>query len=284
MKTVYEHAGGEEALRLLEDLFYWKVVTDPVLKTVFTERRPHHVDHLTWFTAESFGGPDRFTRELGFQQIINVHRGLKITDQQRERFVALYLEASMKWAFPTTIDSERRCTLMWSLAHASRNRTRGPRPKRTRIASAGFPSGNGRRVPRGLPEHHVCSNIHHNRSGIVTTASQTNTPADSLANCGPNRLTGSSGTASRRTLPDWARFAPWDAARGKLPGTYTMRARRAACCCSRFTASTDTLREREVEAPMTTWLNPIGIIRSTLKTRANAPRQGRRERLMRGLK
>jgi hemoglobin len=54
---------------------------------------PEHVDHLTAFTAESFGGPNRFTRELGFAHLISVHRGLKITEDQRERFVALYLEA-----------------------------------------------------------------------------------------------------------------------------------------------------------------------------------------------
>ena len=64
--TLYEHAGGEEALHHLEEVFYAKALADPVLKQLFTERRPHHVDHLTWFTAESFGGPDRFTRELGF--------------------------------------------------------------------------------------------------------------------------------------------------------------------------------------------------------------------------
>ena len=40
-----------------------------MLKTLFTHRVPTHVDHLTWFTAESFGGPDRFTRELGFQHV-----------------------------------------------------------------------------------------------------------------------------------------------------------------------------------------------------------------------
>jgi len=91
--TLYEHAGGEEALHRLEELFYSKVLADPVLKTLFTKRIPSHVDHLTWFTAESFGGPDRFTRELGFQHVIQVHRNLKITDEQRERFVALYLEA-----------------------------------------------------------------------------------------------------------------------------------------------------------------------------------------------
>jgi hemoglobin len=93
MTTLYEHAGGEEALHRVEERFYSKVLADPLLKTLFTERLPDHVEHLTWFTAESFGGPDRFTRELGFQHIIDVHRHLKITDEQRERFVALYLEA-----------------------------------------------------------------------------------------------------------------------------------------------------------------------------------------------
>jgi hemoglobin len=93
MASLYEHAGGDQALHRLEEIFYRKVLADPVLRTVFTERRPDHVEHLTWFTAESLGGPDRFTRELGFRHIIDVHRGLEITDDQRERFVALYLEA-----------------------------------------------------------------------------------------------------------------------------------------------------------------------------------------------
>jgi hemoglobin len=90
--SLYEHAGGNEALHSLEEILYSKALADPVLKSLFTEQRPHHVEHLTWFTAESFGGPDRFTRELGFQHII-VHRHLKITDEQRERFVALYMKA-----------------------------------------------------------------------------------------------------------------------------------------------------------------------------------------------
>ena len=92
-ESLYEHAGGEAALHRLEALFYEKALSDPVLKQLFTERVPTHVDHLTWFTAESFGGPDRFTREKGFQYIIDVHRHLHITDEQRERFVQVYLEA-----------------------------------------------------------------------------------------------------------------------------------------------------------------------------------------------
>jgi hemoglobin len=92
-ESLYEHAGGEAALHRLEALFYEKALSDPVLKQLFTERVPTHVDHLTWFTAESFGGPDRFTREKGFQYMIDVHRHLQITEEQRERFVELYVAA-----------------------------------------------------------------------------------------------------------------------------------------------------------------------------------------------
>ncbi|WP_189188925.1 group II truncated hemoglobin [Streptomyces albiflavescens] len=93
MTSLYEHAGGDEALHRLEEIFYAKALADPVLREVFPRREPHHVDRLTWFTAESFGGPDRFTRELGFEHIIEVHRGLRITDEQRDRFVQVYLES-----------------------------------------------------------------------------------------------------------------------------------------------------------------------------------------------
>jgi hemoglobin len=93
MTTLYEFAGGDEALHRLEEVFYTKVLDDPVLRSVFPTRQRTHVEHLTWFTAETFGGPDRFTTGLGFQYLIDVHRHLKITDEQRERFVACYLEA-----------------------------------------------------------------------------------------------------------------------------------------------------------------------------------------------
>ncbi|MFD8247295.1 hypothetical protein [Nocardia sp. NPDC059691] len=92
MPSLYDHVGGDEVLHRVEAAFYDKALSDPVLKTLFTERLPQHVDHLTWFTAESFGGPDRFTRELGFEYIIAVHRGLRITDEQRERFVEVYMQ------------------------------------------------------------------------------------------------------------------------------------------------------------------------------------------------
>ncbi|MEV4536546.1 group II truncated hemoglobin [Asanoa sp. NPDC049518] len=104
MTTLFEFAGGDEALHRLEELFYAKALADPVLREVFPVRQPRHVDHLTWFTAESFGGPDRFTSELGFQYLIDVHRHLKITDEQRDRFVEVYLEAIDEAGLPNDHD------------------------------------------------------------------------------------------------------------------------------------------------------------------------------------
>jgi hemoglobin len=93
MTTLFEHAGGTDELHQLEAHFYASVLADPLLQPLFGAGNPRHVDHLTWFTAESFGGPDRFTRELGFDHLIDVHRHLGISEEQRQRFVELYVAA-----------------------------------------------------------------------------------------------------------------------------------------------------------------------------------------------
>jgi hemoglobin len=101
MVSLFEHAGGEAGLHRLEQTFYDSVLADPLLQPLFGAGRPTHVDHLTAFTAESFGGPDRFTREVGFAHLIAVHRGLQITEDQRKRFVELYLAALDTAGMPT---------------------------------------------------------------------------------------------------------------------------------------------------------------------------------------
>jgi hemoglobin len=76
------------------------VLVDPILEPLFGEGKPEHVDHLTDFDAEAFGGPDTFTRTLGFQHLVDVHRHLKITDVQRQRFIELYLTAAEAAGLP----------------------------------------------------------------------------------------------------------------------------------------------------------------------------------------
>jgi hemoglobin len=95
MQTLYDHVGGRSALRRFIEAFYTSVLRDPVLQPLFGAGRPEHVDQLTAFDSESFGGPADFTRTMGgFAHLIEVHRGLRITEPQRQRFVELYLAAA----------------------------------------------------------------------------------------------------------------------------------------------------------------------------------------------
>jgi truncated hemoglobin YjbI len=56
--TLFEHAGGSDALRRFVDTFYSSVLADPLLQPLFGAGRPEHVDQLTAFEMETFGGPD----------------------------------------------------------------------------------------------------------------------------------------------------------------------------------------------------------------------------------
>jgi hemoglobin len=95
VSSLYDHAGGHDVLRRFVDIFYSSVLADPVLQPLFGQGRPEHVDHLTAFDAESFGGPKTFSETMGgFAHLIDAHRGLKIAEPQRLRFVELYLRAA----------------------------------------------------------------------------------------------------------------------------------------------------------------------------------------------
>jgi hemoglobin len=104
MTTIFEHAGGQEALRHFIEAFYRSVLSDPLLQQLFGAGRPHHVEHLAAFDAEAFGGPDTFTRETGgFARLIDAHLGLNIAEEQRRRFVELYLAAADATGLPDDV-------------------------------------------------------------------------------------------------------------------------------------------------------------------------------------
>jgi hemoglobin len=101
MQSLYDHAGGRDGIRRFIDIFYSSVLADPILQPLFGAGRPEHVDQLTAFDSESFGGPADFSRTMGgFAHLIDVHRGLKIAEPQRQRFVELYLAAADEAGLP----------------------------------------------------------------------------------------------------------------------------------------------------------------------------------------
>jgi hemoglobin len=86
--------GGEDGIRTLVAAWYPQVLADPLLVPLFGEGDPRHVDHLTALLAEVFGGPARYSGELGgFPSLPAHHRGLRIAEPQRARFVELFLAA-----------------------------------------------------------------------------------------------------------------------------------------------------------------------------------------------
>jgi len=93
-ETIYDRLGGDAGLRELVGVFYSSIFEDPVLQPVFGSPVATHVDHLTAFFGEVFGGPARYSAELGgFASIVAVHRGLRITEDQRQRFIELFTAA-----------------------------------------------------------------------------------------------------------------------------------------------------------------------------------------------
>ncbi|MER8186744.1 group II truncated hemoglobin [Kitasatospora sp. NPDC094015] len=93
-ETLYQAVGGADALSRLSRTFYALVLADPVLAPVFADFTPTHIEHVAVWLAEVFGGPDRFTTELGgHQALLVVHQGLAITEQQRLRWMELMTTA-----------------------------------------------------------------------------------------------------------------------------------------------------------------------------------------------
>lgn len=92
--TLYNRLGGESEIREIVAAWYPTVLADPLLHPLFGDGHPDHVDHLTAFLAEVFGGASRYTDELGgFPALLEAHRGLAITEEQRRRFVGLFIVA-----------------------------------------------------------------------------------------------------------------------------------------------------------------------------------------------
>ena len=84
-------AGGPEAFRRLIDAFYDRVEGDDLLAPFFPGGvSAEHRAHVTAWWVEVFGGPAAYTAELGgYRRMLDHHRGLGITAEQRFRFATL---------------------------------------------------------------------------------------------------------------------------------------------------------------------------------------------------
>jgi hemoglobin len=93
--TLYDWAGGMPVFEQLTESFYKKVLQDPLLEPVFKYMSTEHQRHVAHFIAEVFGGPEMYSTEEGSHfKMIQKHLGKHLTEQHRQRWVALLLETA----------------------------------------------------------------------------------------------------------------------------------------------------------------------------------------------
>ena len=119
-QTLYSWAGGEEALARLINAFYDRVEGDELLSPFFPGGvSDEHRTHVIAWWCEVFGGPTRYSDELGgYERMLAHHRNLQITPEQRFRFASVMSRAADDAALPA--DPEFRSALVAYLEWGTR--------------------------------------------------------------------------------------------------------------------------------------------------------------------
>ncbi|HMI03856.1 MAG TPA: group II truncated hemoglobin [Pedobacter sp.] len=118
--TLYEWAGGKEALENLTELFYSKVLKDELLYPVFKNMAGDHSKHVAHFIAEVFNGPAFYTKDDSgsHAKMVAHHLGKMLDEQKRKRWMELLLESADEIGLAS--DPEFRSALIGYLEWGSR--------------------------------------------------------------------------------------------------------------------------------------------------------------------
>ena len=114
-------AGGVKKFEQLTELFYDKVLADPVLEPVFRGMPESHRKHVAHFLVEVLMGPQLYTEEFGkegLHRMVGKHIGKKLQEKQRRRWVELLLQSADETGLPD--DPEFRSTFIAHLEWGSR--------------------------------------------------------------------------------------------------------------------------------------------------------------------
>ena len=145
--TLYEWAGGIDALNRLTSVFYDTVLKDPLLEPVFRHMSGDHPMHVAAFLGEVFGGPKTYSEKFGgHSSMIQHHLNRRLTEAQRKQWIALLLEAADEARLPD--DPEFRSAFVayveWGTRLARLNSQDGAEPELNEPMPDGdgaFPAG-----------------------------------------------------------------------------------------------------------------------------------------------
>lgn len=137
--TLFEWAGGAAAIRRLIDAFYDRVEHDDVLAPFFPGGVSEaHRAHVTDWWSEVFGGPPVYTESHGgYARMLDHHRNLDITAEQRFRFAMLMSLAADAADLPD--DPEFRAALVGYLEWGTRLALANSQPDAVVVEQAPVP-------------------------------------------------------------------------------------------------------------------------------------------------
>jgi len=137
--TLYEWAGGREAIGRMIDCFYDRVERDDLLSPFFPGGvSAAHREHVTTWWCEVFGGPAGYTERLGgYPAMLAHHRDLGITAGQRFRFASLMSLAADDADLPA--DPEFRAALVGYLEWGTRLAVHNSQPGADVVQQAPVP-------------------------------------------------------------------------------------------------------------------------------------------------
>ncbi len=103
-RSLYELAGGADAIQRLAAAFYRRVFADPIMLPLFPDLTVDHVGRMALWMGEHFGGHEEHSRQRGgFSTMITVHHVLDISDTQRDHWIMYMLAACEEVKLPQAL-------------------------------------------------------------------------------------------------------------------------------------------------------------------------------------
>ena len=148
--TLYEWAGGEQALLRLTQVFYGRVRADDVLAPVFAQMPHDHPQHVATWLAEVFGGPAGYTEgHGGYPHMLAKHKDRALTEEQRFRWVQLMCGAADEAGLPA--DPEFRSAFLAYVEWGTRLAVANSQPDADPVPAAPVPRWGWGEAPPYIP-------------------------------------------------------------------------------------------------------------------------------------
>ena len=149
--TLFEWAGGAPAIRRLIDAFYDRVEQDDLIAPLFPGgvSEEHRANVVLWW-SEVLGGPAAYTDTLGgYERMLDHHRNLGITSEQRFRFAMTMSRAADDAELPS--DPEFRAAFVGYVEWGTRLAMHNSQPGADAVPHAPVPRWGWGVAPPYLP-------------------------------------------------------------------------------------------------------------------------------------